>query len=535
MMKYWRLSGIRLNLSEKEDTLVVKTAALLDIKPSDIAEIEIVRKSIDARRRKAPQFVYVLKIGLPEHMQPSKKITELVHLEEIEKEPTMPFCATVSVRAFPKPVVVIGAGPAGMFAAYELSRHHVPVILLERGQMVKKRIEDVEKFWDGQGLNPQSNVLFGEGGAGTFSDGKLTSRTKSPFAAWVKRIFVDLGAQADILVNAKPHIGTDKLRKIVADFRKKLIEMGCRVKFNACVTDFIIRRNEIKAVVINGRDEIKTNQVILAMGQSTEDTYRTLYAKGFMMTAKPFAMGLRAEHPQALIDEIQYGKWRGHPELPPAEYFLTSFIPDLNRSVYSFCMCPGGAVIGCSTKEGYLCVNGMSNSRRSGKFANAALVVNIRVEDFSRGSNPLSGLAFRSVWERKTYLAGGSGFQAPAQKITDFLIGKPSDILQKTSYRPGVTSAVLDEILPDFAAEAIKRSLREFDKKMRGFISNEAYLIGVETRTSAPVRICRRKDGQSETVKGVYPCGEGAGYAGGIISSAIDGIQAAQRLMENLK
>jgi uncharacterized FAD-dependent dehydrogenase len=532
-MKYWQLSGVRLNLSEKENALRVKTAALLNIEPSDIAEMEIVRKSIDARRRKAPQFVYVLKIGLLAHIQPKKRIKDFVRLEEIKKEPAMPL--SVALSAIPNPVVVIGSGPAGMFAAYELSRHRVPVILLERGRVVEQRVEDVEKFWNGQGLNPQSNVLFGEGGAGTFSDGKLTSRTKGPLAAWVKRIFVEMGAQPEILVDAKPHIGTDRLRKIVADFRKKLIAMGCRVEFNACVTDFIVQRNEIKALIVNDRDEIKTDRVILAMGQSAEDTYRVLFKRGFMMAAKPFAMGLRAEHPQALINEIQYGKWRGHPKLPPAEYFLTSHVPDLNRFVYSFCMCPGGAVIGCSTHEGYLCVNGMSNARRSGKFANAALVVNIRVEDFSRDSNPLSGLDFRSVWERKTYLAGGLGFHAPAQKMTDFLIGKQSDALQKTSYRPGVTCASLDEVLPDFAAEAIKRGLREFDKKMRGFITEEAYLIGVETRTSAPVRICRRKDGQSETVKGVYPCGEGAGYAGGIISSAIDGIQAAQRLLESLR
>ncbi|HON57960.1 MAG TPA: NAD(P)/FAD-dependent oxidoreductase [Smithella sp.] len=532
-MKYWRLSGIRLDLSDKEDVLAAKTADLLKIKPSDIVEMQIVRKSIDARRHRAPQFVYVLKIVLAEDIQPPKQLMGNIHLEEMPHEPAMPSFA--SIRASQKPVVVVGAGPAGMFAAYELLSNKVPVILLERGRAIEKRVKDVEKFWNGQGLNPQSNVLFGEGGAGTFSDGKLTSRTKNPLAVRVKKIFVDMGARPETLVDAKPHIGTDSLRKIIVNFRKKLIEMGCHVEFDACVTDFIIQRDEIAAVIVNDREEIQTRQVILAIGQSAEDTYRALFAKGLMMKAKPFAMGLRAEHPQDLINEIQYGKWRGHPKLPPAEYFLTASLSDLNRSVYSFCMCPGGAVIGCSTRDGYLCVNGMSNARRSGKFANAALVVNVRVEDFSSDSNPLRGLDFRSVWEGKAYLAGGGNFLAPAQKITDFLKGKASDTLGETSYRPGVTPTLLHHLLPDFAAEAIKRGLWEFDKKMRGFITEEAHLIGVETRTSAPVRICRGKDGQSETVIGIYPCGEGAGYAGGIVSSAIDGIRTAQKLMESLR
>lgn len=532
-MKYWRLSGIRLDLSEKEDALVDKTAASLKIKRSDIVDLDIIKKSLDARRRHAPQFAYVLKIGLPSTFKPPSKIDRNIHLDEMEEEPVMPSWGMM--KMLNKPAVVIGAGPAGLFAAHELLRNHIPVILLERGSAVEKRIGDVEKFWSGQGLNPQSNVLFGEGGAGTFSDGKLTSRTKSPYATWVKSIFVEMGANSEILRDAKPHIGTDCLRKIIVAFRKKLLSMGCVICFDAQATGFVVHRKSIKAVIVNEKDEISTDCVILAVGQSADDTYRKLLEAGVHLKAKPFAIGLRVEHPQELINEIQYGKWRHHPQLPPAEYFLTSSLPDLNRSVYSFCMCPGGAVIGCSTQNGFLCVNGMSHASRSGKFANAAVVANVKTDDFTGDpQDPLSGLAFRKIWEGKAFELGGGNFWAPAQKITDFLSGKLGQLSSKSSYRPGVRAVLMDAVLPKFVTEALKRGLKDFDKKMRGFITEEATLIGVETRTSSPVRICRGTDGQSITVKGIYPCGEGAGYAGGIVSSAIDGIKTAQKLMTNL-
>lgn len=392
----------------------------------------------------------------------------------------------------------------------------------------------MQAFWEKGVLNPQNNVLFGEGGAGTFSDGKLTSRTNNPYSAWVKSVLVEMGAQPEILIDAKPHIGTDRLRKVIVNLRKRLIETGCQIEFGACVTDFIIREGEIAAITVNDKEEIATRHVIVAIGQSADDTYMKLFERGIALEEKPFAMGLRAEHPQELINAMQYGKWGNHPHLPPAEYFVKAAIPDLNRSVYTFCMCPGGSVIGCSGSEGSIITNGMSHASRGSKFANSAIVVNVRVEDFSAGLQPLSGLSFRRIWEQKAFVAGGGDYCAPAQNLLDFLEGKLNSALGQTSFLPGVKSAQLHDVMPEFVTDALKRGIREFERKMTGFITKEAHLIGVETRTSSPVRICRDKDGQSVNTRGLYPCGEGAGYAGGIISSALDGIKAARNLMDNL-
>jgi uncharacterized FAD-dependent dehydrogenase len=272
----------------------------------------------------------------------------------------------------------------------------------------------------------------------------------------------------------------------------------------------------------------------LAIGQSADDTYWKLFERGIKMEAKPFAMGLRVEHPQELINSIQYGKWHRHTQLPPAEYFVTALIPDLNRSVYTFCMCPGGSVIGCGAFAGFVITNGMSNANRSGEFANSAIVVNVRVDDFASHGQPLEGLNFRQLWEKKAFLSGGSNYQAPAQKMIDFLQDNPAGIIGRTSFLPGAKPTALQEVLPDFVTNSLQCGIREFHKKMPGFITEDAHLIGVETRTSSPLRICRRSDGQSESIGGIYPCGEGAGYAGGIISSALDGIKAAQNLIDNL-
>jgi len=433
------------------------------------------------------------------------------------------------------PVVVVGSGPAGLFAAYTLAVAGVPVLLMERGRPIEKRVEDVKKFWEEGIFQPQSNVLFGEGGAGTFSDGKLTSRTKNPYAGMVKKVLVEAGATPAILTDAKPHIGTDKLRQVIIRMRKKLEAMGCVLQFESQVTDFVIRRGEVAAVIVNTEREIKTSHVILAIGQSADDTYQKLHDRGVKMEPKPFAMGLRVEHPQVLINEIQYGRWSGHPKLPPAEYFVTAAVKELNRSVYTFCMCPGGQVIGCSAFPGAVITNGMSNRMRNGEFANSAVVVNVRVEDFAGAGEPLSGLAFRGRWEREAFRAGGGNYCAPAQKMTDFLENRSSGRVGRTSFLPGVRAAELAEVLPVFVTDALREGIRQFDRKMTGFISEEAHFIGVETRTSSPVRICRNSDGQSEGLRGIYPCGEGAGYAGGIVSSALDGMKAAQCVIRVLR
>ncbi len=531
-MKIVPLDGIKLSLGEGEELLATKVAAILDISINDIAAIEIIRKALDARRHKPPHFVYALRISVSEDTRLPDEFNEVLQLPAHKDESEIP--PLLSVYQPKLPVAVIGSGPAGLFAAYVLAIRGLPLLLLERGSPVEKRTKDVQEFWEKGILNPQSNILFGEGGAGTFSDGKLTSRTKNPYSFWVKKILVEMGAPQTIITDTKPHIGTDLLRKVIVNLRKKLIAMGCEIKFSAQVTDFVTLRETISALIVNEKEEIKTNHVILAIGQSADDTYWKLFERGIKMEAKPFAMGLRVEHPQELINSIQYGKWHNHPQLPPAEYFVTAAIPGLNRSVYTFCMCPGGSVIGCGAFAGLVITNGMSNAKRSGEFANSAIVVNVHGDDFAPHGQPLEGLNFRQMWEKKAFLSGGSNYQAPTQKMIDFLQGKPAGIIGRTSFLPGVKPAALDEVLPEFVTDSLRRGIREFNKKMPGFITEDAHLIGVETRTSSPLRICRRSDGQSESVGGIYPCGEGAGYAGGIISSALDGIKAAQNLIDNI-
>ena len=531
-MKVLRITGIKLALDENEEQLTGKAAAMLAVSPTAIVNLKIVKKAIDARRNKPPHFVYAIQLTVADDFPVPRDLAEGIQVLELEEKLPGPLFSKITAHKLP--IVVAGSGPAGLFAAYVLAAKGLPVLLLERGTSIEKRTADVQAFWGKGILNPSSNVLFGEGGAGTFSDGKLTSRSKNPYSSWVKKILVEAGAPSATLTDAKPHVGTDRLRNVVINLRNKLTAMGCIIRFEAQVTDFIIRQGGLCAIIVNEKEEIKTDQLVLAIGQSADDTYKNLWAKGVKMEAKPFAMGLRVEHPQELINSLQYGKWSGHPHLTPAEYFVTAAIPDLNRSVYTFCMCPGGEVIGCSAFPGYVLTNGMSKSQRSGKFANSAVVVNVRVEDFAIRKEPLAGLEFRAHWEKKAFLTGGSNYYAPMQRLTDFLEKKAADHNVPTSFRPGTKPAALDDVLPSFVVGALRVGIYEFNRKMPGFITAEAQLIGVETRTSSPVRICRKSDGQSETVRGLYPCGEGSGYAGGIISSAMDGIKAAENLIANL-
>lgn len=548
-MRVYQLNGLKLNLDESEECLVEKAARALNIPKSDIALLSVIRKALDARRNRPPHFVYAVKIILSGQTAKPENVRDGVELRTFQEEPAIEpvFQAgglmprdggaasgrrrSASLSGRETQPIVVGSGPAGLFAAYTLAVKGMPVTLLERGRPVEKRIDDVERFWKSGTLDPRSNVLFGEGGAGTFSDGKLTSRSKNPYSGWVKKVLTDMGAPASILTDAKPHIGTDRLRGVLVNLRHKLIEMGCSIRFEAQVTDFIVSKGAMAAVAINHEEEMPARDVILAMGQSADDTYRILNERGVKMEPKPFAMGLRVEHPQALINEIQYGRWAGHPQLPPAEYFVTAAVREYERSVYTFCMCPGGQVIGCSAFPGGVVVNGMSNRRRDGEFANSAVVVNVKAEDFLSRDLPLGGLNFRKHWEQKAFAAGGGNYEAPCQRLTDFLGKNEGGAVGRTSFLPGVKPAVLSTVLPDFVTEALRAGLKQIDLKMPGFVSADAHLIGVETRTSSPVRICRGADGGSETVLGLYPCGEGAGYAGGIISSALDGVKAALNLM----
>ncbi|MEI8173989.1 MAG: NAD(P)/FAD-dependent oxidoreductase [Deltaproteobacteria bacterium] len=524
-----RISGIVIHPGEGEEVLTSKIALILDISTKSISSLTVVRKSVDARRRKPPRFIYVVDISLHDDVYPTVQTCKGIRIEAIPEEKRPP-CPVVITKPQKRPVIV-GSGPAGLFAALILVERGVSPLLLERGRAIPERIADVRTFWEKGVLNPESHVYFGEGGAGTFSDGKLTSRAKNPYTAWVKETFVDMGAPSEILTDAKPHIGTDRLRDVVINLRRTLAERGCEIRFQSRASDFLVSHGRVEGVVVNGNEEIRTNHLIMAPGQSADDTYKKLHDRGVCLVPKPFAIGLRVEHPQALINAIQYGRWHDHPELPAAEYFLTAKLTGLKRSVYTFCMCPGGSVIGCSPEKGVVVINGMSNYRRDGAYANSAVVVNVHPDDFEGAQgHPLGGLIFRRRWEEKAFILGGGNYHAPAQRLVDFMKDQKSALPGATTFSPGVKIASMHETLPGFVVDALLQGFLQFEGQMRGFITAEATLIGVETRTSSPVRILRNPDGQSVNVSGLYPCGEGAGYAGGIVSSALDGIRIAESL-----
>ncbi len=518
-----RLSDIQLLLSEEESALPGKAAAALKIPEEKILNIKIIKKSLDARKKDRIVFVYTLQV----EVEVEKTLEKTDRIKVVEKETPAAF---PKLRTEIRPVIV-GTGPAGLFAALRLTEYGLRPILLERGREVEKRVKDVERFWADRVLDPESNVQFGEGGAGTFSDGKLTTRVDDPRISYILKAMVDAGAKDEILYQAKPHIGTDRLRSVVTNIRKRLISLGCEVRFESRVTGFNIQNGKIESVVINDGEEIKTNILILATGNSARDTYEVLHSSGVSLERKPFAIGVRIEHPQKLIDKIQHGKSAGHPKLPSSEYLLTHNMPEKGRSAYSFCMCPGGAVIASSSEPGRLVVNGMSLSKRDSPYANSALVVTVRPDDFEGfGEGPLAGIGFQRRWEEAAFKTGGGNYNAPAQTVLDFLESKKTVSLGHSSYRPALTPSDMRECLPNYVIDTLRAALPYFERKMRGFISKEAVLIGVETRTSAPVRITRGVDFQSINTRGLYPCGEGAGYAGGIVSSALDGIRVADAI-----
>lgn len=532
-MRY-QITGLTLDLRDGEEQIKTAIAKRLDLEYSAWSFIRIVRKSLDARRNRPPRFVYTVEIEVPDTTPITTGTVEGVTVASAPELVT-PTTGSSALNPEQRPVVV-GSGPAGLFAALKLAMQGIPVLLLERGGDVTGRVKAVNRFWEEGILDLTNNVQFGEGGAGTFSDGKLTSRAKNPLADWVKAILVEMGAPTAILTDAKPHIGTDNLRRVVVTLRKKLTDLGCEIRFHARMSGLILHRGRLEGMIVNDTEEVRTRHLILAPGQSADDTYRMLWENGVVLEPKPFAMGLRVEHPQELINRIQYGPWWTDPLLPPAEYALTSQVPVADRGVYTFCMCPGGQVIGCSADEGRIVTNGMSDARRNGSFANSALVVTVRTGDFTTETHdPLAGLDFRKRWEEAAFVGGGKNYHAPAQGLQDFLAGREGLLPQPTSFCPGVRPTVLRDVLPSFVVEAMQGGLRLFDKKMPGFICQEAVLIGVETRTSSPVRIKRGEDRQCLGVHGIYPCGEGAGYAGGIISSALDGIAAAKHLLESIR
>jgi uncharacterized protein len=537
------VSGVSRDFTEDESVLVDRAAKKLGVGKDAIASCTIVKRSLDARHR--PTFVYHVEVAL----EASAKLGRLPTDVQPAPEPGSLAPRKFKVRKKER-VVVIGAGPAGLFCAHRLADAVLEPILLDRGQPVEIRGRDVSGLMHRGELKEDSNICFGEGGAGTWSDGKLYTRVNDVRGRHVLETIVELGGPKEILVAAKPHLGTDRLVALCKAFRARLIEEGCQVRFDSFVDSLVVESTakgaRIRGVRLRGGDVIDADRVVLAVGHSAREMYRHLAELKVAMEPKPFAVGFRVEHRQELINEIQYGSFAGNEGLPSADYRLAVNFGagEERRGVYSFCMCPGGQVVPSHTLPEGICVNGMSHASRKGHWANSALVVSINPSDFG-GFGPidgledfgglLAGMAFQHEAERRAYQLGGGGFIAPAQRLTDFKAGRATKDVRKTTYKPGVAGADLRSTYPPFVIEALQKALVGFERKMKGFLSEDAVLIGVETRTSAPVQIDRDAETlQSVSMTGLYPCGEGSGYGGGIVSAAIDGLRVAERILDEL-
>ena len=535
-----RLTELKLPLDHPEDALPALIARTLGLQTSDLLSHSIYKRSYDARKQKL-LLVYIADVELTDPMREAALLQRFATNPHIRPTPNQTYYPVAQATQAPavRPIVV-GFGPCGIFAALLLAQMGFKPIVLERGKKVRERTQDTWGLWRKRVLHPESNVQFGEGGAGTFSDGKLWSQIKDPrhLGRKVMMEFVKAGAPPEILLVSKPHIGTFKLVKVVEHMREQIIALGGEVRFEQRVSDVLIENGCIRGLTVqnlndNTQYDMRADHVVLALGHSSRDTVAMLHQRGVFMEAKPFSIGFRIEHPQGVIDRARLGQHAGHPLLGAADYKLVHHANN-NRSVYSFCMCPGGTVVAATSEEGRVVTNGMSQYSRNERNANAGLVVGITPADYPGG--PLAGIAFQRTLESHAYTLGGSNYEAPGQLVGDFLARRPSIQLGSVepSYKPGVRMTDLATALPDYAITAMREAIPVFGKKIHGFDMHDAVLTGVETRTSSSVKITRGDDFQSLNVRGLYPAGEGASYAGGILSAGVDGIEVAEAVARSL-
>ena len=526
-----RLEGLKLPPEAGAEQLKRKAAAVLRCREEDIVAVQVLRRAIDARD--GLRFVYTAAVEVKDEARLLKRCRD-THVSRYTPEVyTLPG----SVKGSDLPTVVVGMGPAGLFAALVLAKCGVKPIVLERGRCVEQRQQDVRRFWESGILDTESNVQFGEGGAGAFSDGKLNTGTRDVRHRWIMERLVEYGAPEDILWDAKPHVGTDRLRIVLRNLRRELLALGADLRFGHKLAGITVKDGCLTGLTVEtaeGTYMLTCRHALLALGHSARDTVEMLYGAGVAMTAKPFAVGVRIEHRQEDMDAAQYKQYAGHPCLPPSTYKLSCHLEN-GRSAFSFCVCPGGQVVAAASETGRVVTNGMSEYARDQENINGALLINVTPEDYGGQTDPLAGIRFQRQMEAAAYALGGGDYRAPCQRVEDFLLHRPTAAAGRVwpSYRPGVTYTDLHRCLPPFVAEAMEQVLPLLERKIRGYAAPDALLTAVESRSSSPVRIGRNEMYQCN-IRGLYPCGEGAGYAGGILSAAADGMRCAEQRIKEM-